>query len=81
VAAVVVPTLVVVVVVVVFVLVLSPPSPQGHCWALLWAMVVPVRQADFLVPVLRGQMVEAQVWEQLRQPVAVLVEIGIIAQD
>jgi hypothetical protein len=44
-------------------------------------MVVLVLRAEFLVPVLRGQMVEAQVWEQLRQPVAVLVEVGIIAQD
>jgi hypothetical protein len=44
-------------------------------------MVVLVLRAEFLVPVLRGQMVKTQVWEQLQQPVAVLVEVGIIALD
>jgi hypothetical protein len=45
-------------------------------------MAVQVRQVEFLVAVVRDQpMVEALVSERFQQPVVVVVEVGIIAQD
>jgi hypothetical protein len=45
-------------------------------------MAVQVLQVEFLVVVVRDQpMVKALVSERFQQPVVVVVEVGIIAQD
>ena len=45
-------------------------------------MAVQVLQVEFLVAVVRDQpMVKALVLERFLQPVVVVVEVGIIAQD